>query len=262
MVLLKILTTPEFITFEIEDMNMITLPEELTFKTYKKFLTFNLSEVVDNWSDQQIEEWDALYKDTIKYNDDITRYNSTIEKNWIEIFNSNNAKIKNAKGSRLGWYKEFVNAIGKPNYMYIPSITTQSIKIGEKYYSSNDLVNISPTTLKEVVNVVRIKFLQYSKTKCKETELTLKLMKLAEDYHVSVYSYENINEFFSAIKEEHKNRWILENYPDGTELDLDCCDECGTWIVGEHRCSCGNRRVYLEVEGNVLDGYIAYPYCH
>lgn len=45
-----------------------------------------------------------------------------------------------------------------------------------------------------------------------------------------------------------------ENYPDGTELDLDGCDFCSSWIVGDHRCSCGNRRVSLECDGIFLDG--------
>ncbi len=56
---------------------MIKLPEELTF--------------TDDWE-----------------------HNLAVEHNWIELINSKGGKIKNAKGSRLGWFKEFVKAMGKP----------------------------------------------------------------------------------------------------------------------------------------------------
>ncbi len=242
---------------------MITLPEELIFKPYQKYPTLKLQEAVDNWTIEQLEEWDTQYKETIKYNQDITSYNSNIEKNWIIIFNKNGAKIKSIKGSKLGWYKESLNAIGKPPPNYIPSFTSPSIKIGEKYYYSHDLVNVSPTTLKDLVIAARKKIDEIARTKHEEKALQVKLLKLAEEYNISPSNYDySIEMFYDAIKEEHKNRWILANYPDGKELRLKCCDECNTWVVGEHRCSCGNRRVYLEVEGDVLEGYIAYPCCY
>jgi len=42
------------------------------------------------------------------------------------------------------------------------------------------------------------------------------------------------------------------------EVDIDCCDECSTWVVGEKRCSCGNRRICWEVDGNFIDGFYNY----
>ncbi len=41
-------------------------------------------------------------------------HNLTVEQNWINLINSYGGKIKNVKGSRLGWFKEFVKAMGKP----------------------------------------------------------------------------------------------------------------------------------------------------
>ena len=56
-----------------------------------------------------------------------------------------------------------------------------------------------------------------------------------------------------------RDKWVEENYPDGEEVPFDQCNFCDSWIVGERRCSCGNRRVYLEIEGNAIDGFFAYP---
>ena len=40
-------------------------------------------------------------------------------------------------------------------------------------------------------------------------------------------------------------------------LSIDA-EECAGWQAGEHRCDCGNRRVYLDVSGNAEAGFVAY----
>lgn len=56
-----------------------------------------------------------------------------------------------------------------------------------------------------------------------------------------------------------RNKWTKENYPDGTPLEHSSCDFCSTWIVGEHRCECDNRRMSLCVKKNSNGEYYAYP---
>ncbi len=56
-----------------------------------------------------------------------------------------------------------------------------------------------------------------------------------------------------------RNKWIKENYPDGTPVEHSSCDNCSTWIVGENRCECGNRRMSLCVDRNAKGEYYAYP---
>lgn len=50
--------------------------------------------------------------------------------------------------------------------------------------------------------------------------------------------------------------WLEKNYPDGTAIDIDdnYC-ECETYIMGEHRCSCGNRRIEANFDGDILSGF-------
>jgi hypothetical protein len=45
----------------------------------------------------------------------------------------------------------------------------------------------------------------------------------------------------------------------GTEMDCGC-DDCGNWTVGERRCNCGNRRVYLSSDGP-FDNMYFYAEC-
>jgi hypothetical protein len=58
-------------------------------------------------------------------------------------------------------------------------------------------------------------------------------------------------DMFNKVVEADEKAWIATNYPNGTEMDHSCCDDCDSWTVGEHRCHCGNRRLYLEVEGSL-----------
>lgn len=70
----------------------------------------------------------------------------------------------------------------------------------------------------------------------------------------------NLNDLKRRINEHMGDKYLNEHYKDGDEVDLDHeCDYCNTYIVGENRCDCGNRRIYIEVEGDVFDGFYCYP---
>lgn len=40
---------------------------------------------------------------------------------------------------------------------------------------------------------------------------------------------------------------------EGSTIPFDECDECNEWTVSDKRCSCGNRRVYWECDGDFED---------
>lgn len=81
-------------------------------------------------------------------------------------------------------------------------------------------------------------------------------VELAKKYQIT---YSTNEELIDLIEEKERENFRNKNYPDGTEIDQSCCQECSSWTVGEHRCSCGNRRMYLEIEGNFVDGYYGNP---
>jgi len=107
------------------------------------------------------------------------------------------------------------------------------------------------------------KFLAYAKREQEREEKSNVLL-------VASIAYANNNEIdiegmtsqkvIDIVDEHSKTKFIAEKYPNGTDVDVDdnIC-ECELWIVGDRRCSCGNRRIYLEIDGNLLDGYYAYP---
>lgn len=98
------------------------------------------------------------------------------------------------------------------------------------------------------------------KEKAKEDK---ELQKIAVAITILSESGENIPDNNSLLVGKansiKKEEFIRKNFPDGKELEIKCCDFCDSWVVGEHRCSCGNRRMELTIEGNFLDGFYGYP---
>lgn len=61
------------------------------------------------------------------------------------------------------------------------------------------------------------------------------------------------------ICEKHGYDTYYESiYVQGEEEEIDCCSECASYTVGEYRCSCGNVRISLTIEGNLQEGYYYY----
>lgn len=75
--------------------------------------------------------------------------------------------------------------------------------------------------------------------------------------HLGVFNLDK-KKMIDAVEEIKQAEWVAKNYPEGTEVEHDSCDECSTWTYDYDRCSCGNRRMYLQVNGNAVDGYYAY----
>lgn len=93
----------------------------------------------------------------------------------------------------------------------------------------------------------------------RKIRLVAKAMELAAKYGINESDYTENAGLIELVTEKAKEEWIKENYADGEPIDHSCCDECSTWHYGEHRCKCGNRRMSLTVEGNILEGFSAYP---
>jgi hypothetical protein len=86
----------------------------------------------------------------------------------------------------------------------------------------------------------------------KSLEYLIKLDIIIPDY----WTKENI---IAEAKDRYVQNHIKENFPEGEQVRIKFCEDCSHWEVGEKRCSCGNRRVELVSDGNLLDGIYVYP---
>lgn len=93
-------------------------------------------------------------------------------------------------------------------------------------------------------------------------EVTKKSIELAvKKYNIDITS-KHIGEIIAEVRDLEKEEFVRSNYRNG-DCVLDCdCSECGSWTVGDHRCHCGNRRVFLAVDGDVVSGFSAYSECY
>jgi hypothetical protein len=106
-------------------------------------------------------------------------------------------------------------------------------------------------------NLKEIAKIEQEKVKSdKELRKLALAVELAKKYQIS---YSTNEELFKSIEEIERENFRNKEYPDGKEVDISCCQECSSWTVGNHRCSCGNRRMYLDIEGNFMDGYYGNP---
>jgi len=235
---------------------------ELTRKVnWHKLATMSKEEVL-----RIQEEWESVKKENEKLRmenielknnalkeikDVLTKYNITIEK-------YSKANIFKSLGYTAWFKKNIYTPISNKYNTYPNSIPTMDVGSYEK---DGIKLNINGSPFSIVEGHKRLSA-DYERAKIKELQKN-KLFKASIVYAIE----NNINtddlddqSIIRYVNDHAKEKWTEENYPDGTELYLKhACYECSTWIVGERRCSCGNRRIYLEVDGNILDGFDAYP---
>lgn len=139
-----------------------------------------------------------------------------------------------------------------PNYPYA-GISNQKVK-GIEIYN-----NCSPTTLTELHNRVNYQYNQKKQEADKQNKLLIASIQYATEHNVNIEGYES-EAIIRTVDDYAKERYREKNIPDGTKIELkNECYDCSTYIVGEHRCSCGNRRIGMTVEGNIIDGFYHYP---
>lgn len=126
------------------------------------------------------------------------------------------------------------------------SLTVNTMASNKVERSVGDFLEAMTSTIKKHVasvvqsNVKLSKAIEY----CENNKLDVSWCVGVEDY-VKVANDFGKEQYFESMKGEEI---------DVTHGDGDDCE----WTVGEHRCSCGNNRYYLEVEGNFMEGYYGY----
>ena len=132
---------------------------------------------------------------------------------------------------------------------WVNEIQSQA-KIDDGYDAFVRQINES---LKQVQEEAKKAFIEISKRKQEEERKIRESKELVES--ITYLREQNISvdgltpeRIIDLAEDSRRQKWIAENYPDGTEMTHKCCDYCSDWTVGEHRCSCGNRRMNLVVE--------------
>lgn len=163
-----------------------------------------------------------------------------------------------------GYYSWFSNNVMKKieqEYPKMPSMPYAHMDTRE-VYGHTIRNNQSPTNLVELYTRVKRDFNVLNRKETKSNKLFKESVKYANKYDIGINDLLP-DEIVQKVQEVAKARYESENIQPGMELYLKHeCGECSTYIVGERRCECGNRRISVVIEGDILDGFTYYtePY--
>lgn len=83
-------------------------------------------------------------------------------------------------------------------------------------------------------------------------------VKYAEEHDIEIPTDLDTELVWGYVNEIAMELYLECELPDGKEIWIDCCEECDRFVVGDHRCDCGNVRVSIEVDGDFEKGFYYY----
>lgn len=237
-------------------------PNSELIKDWGKLLTLRREEVI-----ALQEEWDTIHEENTVLNEKY--YNEREEKieEVAKLLKSQGIEVhkykkKGAFKERNGYLAWFENKVVEPitkNYPYynfsIPVVFhEEQVVNGVTLYNS-----VSPSNIIDLYDRIKWQYDKEIEKRDNEDKLLKKSIEYASKYGINIDNLSS-KEIKEKVGKLAKVKYAEDNIPDGTEIYLKHeCDYCDTYIAGETRCSCGNRRIAITVEGNLIDGFYYYP---
>lgn len=89
----------------------------------------------------------------------------------------------------------------------------------------------------------------------KYLRLLARSLELAKEWNITC---EDNSQLIMEVQDRAEQKYREELEAQDEPLHHKCCDDCSSWDMGSNRCSCGNVRLELSIEGNILDGLYHY----
>lgn len=221
------------------------------WETIQKIGFDKVVELVESW-----EETEKFNKEISTFNYNLKTAATTVLIQFFKELKLPHEK-KSVRNKFLGYTKEFSTMLAQLTKKY-NTVPPTKLRIHTITYNGNPLA-CNGDSLK-LLKEAKLKMELSAHQEEKKTNRFKTALKIAFDNQINIVDCPTEASVIATVDEFMKEKFIEENYSNGTEVYLKhTCDECSTWYVGERRCSCGNVRVELEVEGNFIDGYYAYP---
>lgn len=238
-----------------------------------EYKSFRSSELVNptNWgkllklTPEEVLALEQEWIETEKYNKDVRIYKdghfkealneltAVLDKHGIK-YKFSKSFFSKSKKKYENWFEKVVVQLGVLNkycyhnfpYAHMNSAEVEGIKISN---------NCSPTTIMELYRNLSNQLKRGKETKLKVDKHLSECYRRAVEMNIEISDL-TPEEVRDKVEEILKENFLKDNYPPGTEVSIDYnhC-ECETYTIGAHRCSCGNRRMSVWVEGNCLNGY-------
>lgn len=231
------------------------------------------SELVWDWSklvELSNEEVASVYETWLE----IEKFNKELEKEMIEkrIVTKEKAEkdmlalgIEVRKFSKrkiiptvigyVAWFKK--NVLDEIDRKY-PSCGREMPRagIGAKEVNGITLHNgVSPAPLVDLHRRITAEYNRKKESVGKTDKLLIKAIQYASENGIDIDGLVP-NEIIQVVSEIAKQRYA-DSLRNGESVWLKYgCSECDTYVMGEHRCSCGSTRISVEISGDLIDGFI------
>lgn len=180
----------------------------------------------------------------------------------IEIFKYKKKGFFKEKNGYVAWFEKNVH---QPIKMYYPMFRPDYSPyghMGRKLVQGIEVSNgQSPTPLLELYDRLSHQIKRAKEKEGKDLELYTKSVIYATEARLDVEGL-SVKEVIGMVDEHAKDAYLAKHLPPGTVIQQDACDECSSYTMGERRCDCGNRRIGVYLEGNIMNGFyeVVEPY--
>lgn len=249
---------PKLNELDIKEYENYEFPFKIT--NYSSYNNVKLYKDALDFTNEQLIEIQNKYNKIYLKNCEVTDHNSnlfnTFFKSFIDLLNDYTVEVYNSKTKKN--YTATINTIKYQiernfNIKSINRISFKELEYNGKVYSTHQYYNDLALFIKEIKPDIE----RDNKNLEKQKQFLKKGIEICIKNNIDVMLLNN-TEIICKADEIERNKFEKENCSEGTEMEINCCDYCSYFYIGSHRCSCGNRRIELIVEGNFLDGYYAY----
>lgn len=229
---------------------MKNLKNEFKPKQYKYYLHISPEYVVLNCTREELIDIQNEMDKIEEYNNKVEQYNNELLSSCYDILDVTPKDKKNI----IKVIKKVINDIkseikpSKPSYNSVFFDKELDINISNIMFKGDNLVNIYDK-IQEYLETSRQINKKHEEINKLNKELALNLYKtkysdsiIPKDVLVDIIIRKEKEEFFNK-------------YVDGVTFELDKCPDCGQWIGGDYRCTCGNVRVNYDIEGDLVSGF-------
>ena len=214
------------------------------------------------------KEWNEVYKQNKEFAAENSKMKEEIiagiidkmKESGIEVYKYKKTKYKTEKNGYVAWFNtNVVKSIENTYKTLVPSVPKFT-------YVKKPVNGVSVTLPSNVLYLLEgydeiVKQLSaVNGSKKKETNPTLlAALAYAKENEVDIEGLSDVKIIYK-INEVAGEKYLEKECPKGTEVSLDGeCDYCEEYVVGDARCSCGNRRISIEVDGDFMTGFFWYP---
>lgn len=198
---------------------------------------------------QEIEnEWNKIDEKNKIIQSKLEAQKLTELKEIKELLTKYNIRTNQSNGKHLSWFETNIASYFKVKYRPIIPTTRKQ----EDIIHGLPITITYQTTLLQLYDAIKKEYDNQLSIRTRNRLMIVKCIEYATENRIDITEITDIPGYINNIA---MRKWFEENYPEGTCITHKLCDYCDTYYMGEHRCSCGNVRINVYAEGNLLDGF-------